>query len=103
MGTNTKSVNSCKAQHERKWGKIKRVKDIRAEILQELKKEIQDIKETHALVVGDFNENVNAKNIQDFVVEIGFHGFFSEANEFDENNRNLKFEHGTKCIDYVLR
>ena len=38
IDTSNKSVNSCKAQHERKSGKVKRAKDIRTEMLQELKK-----------------------------------------------------------------
>ena len=35
---NTTSVNSCKAQNERKCGKIKRAKEIRKELLKNLKK-----------------------------------------------------------------
>ena len=31
VDTNKTSVNSCKTQHERKIGKIKRAKDVRAE------------------------------------------------------------------------
>ena len=37
VDTNTKSVNSCKAQYERKCGKIKIAKDFRDETLKELK------------------------------------------------------------------
>ena len=39
VDANVKSTNSCKAQRERKHGKIKRAKDIRTEMLQELKNE----------------------------------------------------------------
>ena len=38
VDTNTTSVNSCKAQHESKCGKIKRAKEIRKELLKNLKK-----------------------------------------------------------------
>ena len=37
VDSKTKSVNSCEAQYERKYGKIKRVNDIRAEFFQDLK------------------------------------------------------------------
>ena len=78
MDDNTKSVNSYKTHHEIKCGKIKRSKDFRAEMLQELKNEMKDEKETDALVVGDFNEDVNAKNIQEFMVEMRLHEVLSE-------------------------
>ena len=56
VDSNTTSMNSCKAQHERKCGKIKRAKDIRQE----------SKKATDVFVAGDLNEDVNAKNIKDF-------------------------------------
>ena len=45
---------------------------------------------------------MNAKNIQDFIVEIGLFDVFSEVNTVDENNRDGTFECGTKYIDCVL-
>ena len=69
VAANKKSVNSCKAQHEKKCGKIKEAKDIRAEMLQELKNEIKEIKATDVIVVRDFNEDVKAKN-QEFIAEM---------------------------------
>ena len=102
VDANTASVNSCKAQYERKCGKIKRAKEIRAEMLKELKQEIREMNATDVVVAGDFNEDVNAKNIQEFVVEMGLYEVFGEVHEVDENDRDGTFECGTKCIDYVL-
>ena len=61
VDANTTSVNSCKAQWERKCGKIKRAKEIRKELLKDLKNEINEIKTIYIIIVGDFNEDVNAK------------------------------------------
>jgi len=102
VDANTASVNSCKAQCERKCGKIKRAKEIRAEMLKELKQEIREMNATDVVVAGGFNEDVNAKNVQEFVVEMGLHEVFGEVHEVDKNHRDGTFEHGTKCIDYVL-
>ena len=70
-------------------------------MMQYLKNEIQDVKAIDVLVVGDFNEDVSTKNIQDFMVEIGSCEVFSEVNEIDSNNRVGTFECGTKCMYYV--
>ena len=102
VDANTASVNSCKAQYERKCGKIKRAKEIRAEMLKELKQEIREMNTTDIIVAGDFNEDVNAKKIQEFVVEIGLCEVFGKVHEVDKNDRDGTLEYGTKCIDYVL-
>ena len=67
VDANTKITNSCKAQHERKCGKVKREKCIRVEMLQELKKEITEAKATDAMVVGDLKEDTYAQNTQKFI------------------------------------
>ena len=53
------------------------------------------------LVVRDFNDRINAKNIQEFNVEMGLHVVFSEAHQVEERNRDDSIEYGTKCADYV--
>ena len=73
---NSNSFNSCKAQYGRKCGKIKREKDIRDKMMNELKNELKDMQITKVLVVGDFNEDENSNNIQEFMVEMGLHDFF---------------------------
>ena len=102
MDANATSVNSCESQCERKCGKMKRVKDTRVEMLQELKQETKDMTETYVVVVGDFNEDVNAKNVQEFVVEMGLREVFREFHEVNDNDRDGTFECGTKCTDHVL-
>ena len=54
------------------------------------------------LTVGDINEDVSTKDIQDFVFEMGSHEIFSEVHEVDEINRDGAFEHGTKWTEHVL-
>ena len=54
------------------------------------------------VVAGDFNKDANAKNIQEFVVEMGLYEVFGEVHEVDKNDRDGTFEYGTKCVDYVL-
>ena len=78
LDSNTKSINSCKAQCKRKRGKLKRAKYIRKEIFQELRKEIREIKVIDMIVVRDFNEDFNANNAQKFLVEMGLREVFSE-------------------------
>ena len=99
---NAKSVNSCKFQHKRKFGKIKRAKDIRDEMSKQLKNEIKDTQARYVLITGDFNEDVNTNNIQEFMVEMILHEVFIEIHEVDENNRDGTFAHQIKCIDRVL-
>ena len=65
-------------------------------MLQVLKNETKNAKATDTLVVGDFNEDVNTKNIQVFVVEMGLCKVFSEVHEAEEKNRDETFECGTK-------
>ena len=84
VDNNTKSANPCKSEHERKCGKIKIANDIKAEMFQELKNETQDAKATDVLLVGDFDEDENTKNVQEFIVEIGLHEVFSEVIEVDD-------------------
>ena len=53
-------------------------------------------------MVGDFNEDVNAKNIQEFMVEMGLYEVFREVHEVNDNDKDGTFEYGTKCADNVL-
>ena len=94
VDANTKSANSCKAQHERKCGKIKRAKEIRKELLNDLEKETNEIKATDVIIVGDFNEDVNAKDVQEFMVEMGLQEVFREIHEVNEDDRDGTFEYG---------
>ena len=77
VDANTKSVNSCEAQFERTRRKIKRAKHIRLEVLQGLKNETKETKATDVIAAGDFNEEVSAKKIHEFIVETGLHELFS--------------------------
>ena len=94
VDTNTTSINQCKAQHERKCGKIKRAKEIRKELLNDLEKETNEIKATDVIIVGDFNEDVNAKDVQEFMVEMGLQEVFREIHEVNEDDRDGTFEYG---------
>ena len=38
------------------------------------------------MVVGDFNEDVNAKNNQEFLIEMGLHEVLIKVHEVDEKN-----------------
>ena len=54
VDSNTASIKSCKSQYKRERGKIKRAKDVRKEIFQELEKEIRESKVADVMVVGYF-------------------------------------------------
>ena len=54
------------------------------------------------LAVGDFNEDVSSKNIQEFDVEMWLCDALSEAHEDEERNRDGTFEHWAKYSDHVL-
>ena len=78
VDTNTKIVNSCKSQCEWNCMKVKKAKDVRAEIFRELKK-IRQAQSTCVIAVGCFNECVCSKTMQEFMVEMGFHDALSEV------------------------
>ena len=61
VDANAKSVNSCKSQHEQKCEKVKRTKEIRAEMLRELKDEIRKVKKTYVIKAVFFNEDMCSK------------------------------------------
>ena len=46
------------------------------------------------MLVGGFNDDVNAKNIQEFVAEMGLHEVFREVHEVNDDDRDGTFEHG---------
>ena len=102
VDANTKSVNSTKAQHERKTGKVKRAKEIRKEMLTKLKEEIRATKACDVLVVGGMNEDINSNSVQQFMVEFGLCDVFGELNEVEERNKEATHEHGPKHIDFSL-
>ena len=52
--------------------------------------------------MGDFNEDENANNFQEFMVEMGLYEVFSEIHWVNENNRHGTFEHGRSFIDCAL-
>ena len=60
------------------------------------------MKATDVLSTGYFNEDINAKNAQQFVVEMGLYEVFSEIHEVDKNNRDEALEHRMKCTCCVL-
>ena len=45
------------------------------------------MQETEVIVVGDYNEDVYSKIIQEFMVEMGLHDKFSEVNDVDEKTK----------------
>ena len=81
---------------------MKREKEIREEMLQEMKKTMKALNETDLIVFGCFNEDVSAKNMHDFVIETVSCEVFSELNHVELSNRDGTFEHGSKCINHVL-
>ena len=54
-------------------------------MLQDLKTEIRETKEMDVLTVGDFNEDVKTRNIQEFASEMGSHDVLSEVHDVEKN------------------
>ena len=71
-------------------------------MLQELKKITKEMHKIDVIVVRDFNKDVSAKSMKEFIIETGSHEDFSEFNDDEVNNRDGTFEHRSKCIDFVL-
>ena len=46
-------------------------------MLKELKDKIRDMKATHVLIIGHFNEDANTNTIQEFMVEMRLYEVFS--------------------------
>ena len=54
------------------------------------------------ILVGNFNEDARAKNIPEFIAQMGSHDFFSEVNEIEVKNRDGELNHGAKHADCAL-
>ena len=61
VDVSARSVNYSKAQHNRKCGKVKRTKEIREDLLQELKNTTKEMSASDVMVVRHFDEDTNAK------------------------------------------
>ena len=102
VDSETRGVNSSKAQCERAIGNVKRARHIRAEQLRELSEHVKTCGATDVIITGDFNESVCSTNIQNFMNETGLFDVFQEINGVDLEQRDATFEFGSKCVDYVL-
>ena len=58
---------------------------------------------TDFMVVGDFNEDASAKNMQEFMIESGLYEVLSELSNSEVSNRDIELECGSKFIDHVQR
>jgi len=98
----SEGVFSSLAQYHMKDAKIKKAKDYRREIFDEIKRHIQGNESINDIIIaGDYNQNINDREVKKFHEDIGVREVHAEINNIRMDLFDKTYKNGSKPIDSI--
>ena len=98
----SEGIYSSLAQYQFIDAKAKKSKEYRTEIFKEIITHIRSNQEINDIIIaGDYNQNINDKEVQQFHEEIGVKEIHAVVNNINMNRLDRTYKNGSKSIDSI--
>ena len=102
MKSDSDGIYSSLAQYQLKDAKAKTAKDYRKEIFKEIKNYIRNNESINDIIIaGDYNQNINGKEVQKFHEDIGVKEIHVKINNIRMENLDKTYKNGSTPIDSI--